>query len=63
MTKHYISMSDFEYVADILRALRVFAPDLKNLSPSAADDLVESLAVSEAALRRAAAEIAEAANE
>lgn len=58
MTKHFVSMSDFEYVADLLRALRVFAPELEHLSEGVSEDLVESLGISEAALRRAAAEVA-----
>lgn len=58
MKKHYVSETDFEYVADLLRALRVFAPEMEHISNQTAQDLIESLAVSEAALRRAAAEIA-----
>lgn len=59
MTKQYLSMTDFEYVADLLRALRVFAPEFEHISPEVAEDLVDSLGISEAALRRAAAEVAE----
>ena len=59
MTKQYLSMTDFEYVADLLRALRVFAPEFEHISEDVAQDLIESLGISEAALRRAAAEVAE----
>lgn len=58
MTKQYISMTDFEYVADLLRALRIFAPEFEHISDEVTQELVESLGVSEAALRRAAAEVA-----
>ena len=58
MPKKYVSMTDFEYVADLLRALRVFAPEFEHLSEDVIEELVESLGVSEAALRRAAAEVA-----
>lgn len=58
MSKHYVSMTDFEYVADLLRALRVFAPEFEHLSEDVTEELIESLGVSEAALRRAAAEVA-----
>lgn len=58
MTKQYLSMTDFEYVADLLRALRVFAPEFEHISPEFAEDLIDSLGISEAALRRAAAEVA-----
>ncbi|MEC7289396.1 MAG: hypothetical protein VXW22_04800 [Pseudomonadota bacterium] len=58
MSKQNLSMTDFEYVADLLRALRVFAPEFENLSDAVTQELVESLGVSEAALRRAAAEVA-----
>lgn len=58
MSKQYVSMTDFEYVADLLRALRVFAPDFEHLSEDVTQELIESLGVSEAALRRAAAEVA-----
>lgn len=58
MTKHFVSVTDFEYVADLLRALRVFAPEFEHISEDVAQDLIESLGVSEAALRRAAAEVA-----
>lgn len=51
-------MTDFEYVADLLRALRVFAPEFEHLSDEVTEELIESLGVSEAALRRAAAEVA-----
>ena len=54
MSKHYVSMTDFEYVADLLRALRVFAPEFEHLSEEVTEELIESLGVSEAALRRAA---------
>ena len=57
MSKQYVSMTDFEYVADLLRALRVFAPEFEHLSQDVTDELIESLGVSEAALRRAAAEV------
>ena len=58
MAKHFVSVTDFEYVADLLRALRVFAPEFEHISDDVAQDLIESLGVSEAALRRAAAEVA-----
>jgi|GEM_PF-3155892 len=58
MSKQYISMTDFEYVADLLRALRVFAPEFEHISEEVTQELIESLGVSEAALRRAAAEVA-----
>jgi len=58
MSKQYVSMTDFEYVADLLRALRVFAPEFEHLSDEVTEELIESLGVSEAALRRAAAEVA-----
>ena len=38
--------------------LRVFAPELEHLSEGVSEDLIESLGISEAALRRAAAEVA-----
>lgn len=50
-------MTDFEYVADLLRALRVFAPEFEHLSDEVTEELIESLGTSEAALRRAAAEV------
>ena len=59
MSKQYVSMTDFEYVADLLRALRVFAPEFEHLSQEVTEELIESLGVSEAALRRAAAEVAQ----
>lgn len=58
MSKHYVSVTDFEYVADLLRALRVFAPEFEHLSDEVTEELIESLGISEAALRRAAAEVA-----
>lgn len=58
MSKQFVSMTDFEYVADLLRALRVFAPEFEHLSEDVTEELIESLGVSEAALRRAAAEVA-----
>lgn len=58
MSKQFVSMTDFEYVADLLRALRVFAPEFEHLSDEVTEELIESLGVSEAALRRAAAEVA-----
>lgn len=58
MSKHYVSVTDFEYVADLLRALRVFAPEFDHLSDEVTKELIESLGISEAALRRAAAEVA-----
>lgn len=58
MSKQYVSMTDFEYVADLLRALRVFAPEFEHLSEDVTEELIESLGVSEAALRRAAADVA-----
>lgn len=54
----YISMSDFEYVADLLRAMHTFAPEFEHLSNEVKEDLAETLRGSEAALRRAAAEVA-----
>ncbi len=57
MNKHYVSMTDFEYVADLLRALRVFAPEFEHISDEVTEELIESLGISEAALRRAAAEV------
>jgi hypothetical protein len=57
MSKQFVSMTDFEYVADLLRALRVFAPEFEHLSKDVTEELIESLGVSEAALRRAAAEV------
>lgn len=59
MSKQYVSMTDFEYVADLLRALRVFAPEFEHLSQDVTEELIESLGVSEAALPRAAAEVAQ----
>ena len=58
MTKQYLSVTDFEYVADLLRALPVFAPEFEHISEEVAQDLIDSLGISEAALRRAAAEVA-----
>lgn len=58
MAKQYVSMTDFEYVADLLRALRTFAPEFEHLSDAVVEELIESLGISEAALRRAAAEVA-----
>ena len=60
MSQKYISMTDFEYVADLLRALRIFAPEFENISEEVKQELMESLGVSEAALRRASAEAATA---
>lgn len=63
MTKHFVSVTDFEYVADLLRALRVFAPEFEHISAEVTQELIESLGVSEAALRRAAAEVAAGSDE
>lgn len=57
MGDKYLSMTDFEYVADLLRAMRTFAPEFDNLSDDAKQDLIDSLGISEAALRRAATEV------
>ena len=58
MAEKYLDLSDFEYVADLLRAIRTFAPEFENLSEAVKQDLLETLGASEAALRRAAAETA-----
>ena len=58
MAEKYLELSDFEYVADLLRAIRTFAPEFENLSDAVKQDLFETLGASEAALRTAAAETA-----
>ena len=57
MGDKYLSMTDFEYVADLLRAMRTFAPEFDNLSDAIKQDLIDSLSPSEVALRRAATEV------
>lgn len=58
MAEKYLETSDFQYVADLLRAMRVFAPEFEHVSDPVRQELIESLSLSEAALRRAAAEVA-----
>ncbi|MEP1142589.1 MAG: hypothetical protein ABJH52_02625 [Henriciella sp.] len=58
MAEKYLETTDFQYVADLLRAMRVFAPEFEHVSDPVRKELVDSLGLSEAALRRAAAEVA-----
>lgn len=52
-----LGVGEIEYVADMLRAISWSKDELSGVSSASLDELVHSLAISEAALRRTAAEM------
>ena len=57
MGDHRLSVDDYEYVADMLRAIAWVKDELGPVSNEAISDLEASLGSAEAALRRIAAEM------
>lgn len=53
-----LSIAELEYVADMLRAIVWVKDEFDNVSNESIEELERSLKVSEAALRRVAAELA-----
>lgn len=55
-----LGVEEIEYVADMLRAISWSKDELLGVASASLDELVHSLAASEAALRRVAAEMGKA---
>jgi len=62
MSTDKLGSDELEYVADMLRAIAYVRKELALISPATSQELANTLAQCEAALRRAAAELASGPN-